>query len=168
MAGTPGQPPIYTAELADAILVRIADGESLRSICNDPEMPSRPTVYSWVLDNKDGFFDRYARAREMQAHALVDDCVEVADDGINDWMERNDPNNPGYAANGEHMQRSRLRVDTRKWTAARILPKVYGDRVQTDVNHSGAVTQRVINAQPMTAAEWEKHYSEDKEGSDAA
>jgi hypothetical protein len=99
-------------------------------------MPSRPTVYGWVLDNEDGFSSKYARAREIQAHSLADDQVEIADNGSNDWMERNDPENPGWLANGEHLQRSRLRFDARKWAASKILPKVYGDKVTQE--HTGA------------------------------
>lgn len=127
---------ILTPELAASIMERLADGESLRSICRDPNMPSRPTVYGWVLENKDSFADQYARAREMQAHALSDDIIAISDDGSNDWMERHDPNNRGWEANGEHMQRSRLRVDARKWAASKILPKVYGEKTTHDVNVS--------------------------------
>lgn len=123
-----GRPTIYSQTLAAIILDRLAEGESLRSICRDAEMPSRPTVYGWMLDNVQGFSAQYARAREMQAHALADETLQIADDGSNDWMERNDPDNPGWIANGEHIQRSRLRVDARKWAASKILPKVYGDK----------------------------------------
>jgi hypothetical protein len=131
------RPTIHTPELARSILKRLADGESLRSICRAEEMPDRSTVYDWVLDDVDGFSRQYARVREMQAHALADDQVDIADNGSNDWMERNDPDNPGWLANGEHIQRSRLRFDARRWAASKILPKVYGDRV--DVNHGGGV-----------------------------
>jgi hypothetical protein len=134
----PGRPPIYDPGKAEAVLLRLADGESLRSICREEGMPSRPTVYSWVLDDIDGFASRYARAREIQAHALADDVADIADNGSNDWMKRNDPENPGWQANGEHIQRSRLRFDARRWAAAKILPKVYGDKVQQE--HSGAIT----------------------------
>ena len=131
-----GRPSILTPQLAAKIMERLADGESLRSICRDPDMPGRPTVYGWVLENRDGFADHYARAREMQAHALADDVMAISDDGSNDWMERNDPNNPGWDANGEHLARSRLRVDARKWAASKILPKVYGEKTTHDVHVS--------------------------------
>lgn len=122
------RPSVYNPETALEILDRIADGESLRAICRSDHMPARSTINQWVIDDVEGFSVRYARAREMQAHALAEDTLEISDDGSNDWMLRNDPNNPGYDINGEHLQRSRLRVDTRKWIAARILPKVYSDK----------------------------------------
>lgn len=128
-----GRPSVYSPEVASEILDRIAEGESLRSICKDERFPARSTINHWVIDDVDGFSIRYARAREMQAHALAEDTLEISDDGTNDWMKRNDPSNPGYDANGEHLQRSRLRVDARKWIAARILPKVYGDKISQEV-----------------------------------
>lgn len=99
-------------------------------------MPSRTAVLGWVLDDYEGFAGQYARAREMQAHSLADDVSEISDNGSNDWMERNDPDNPGWQANGEHLQRSRLRFDARRWAASKILPKVYGDKIQQE--HTGA------------------------------
>ena len=128
-----GRPTAYSVEMGQAILSRLAEGESLRAICRSEDMPARSTVYAWVMDDVDGFSGQYARAREMQAHSLADDQVDIADNGSNDWMERNDPDNPGWQANGEHLQRSRLRFDARKWAASKILPKVYSDRIQQEV-----------------------------------
>jgi len=130
-----GRPPVYTAELAEIILARLAGGESLSAICRDADMPSRPTVLSWVYNDTEGFFGQYARARKAQAEVLAEDTLAIADDGKNDWMERNDPENPGYQANGEHMQRSRLRVDTRKWYAARLHPEMFAEMQKRE--HSG-------------------------------
>lgn len=128
-----GRPRAYDPQVADSILERLAGGESLNSICRDPETPARSTVLSWVLDDTDGFSAKYARARVIQAHSLVDDLNDIADDGTNDWMERNSPGSPGWVANGEHIQRSRLRYDARKWAASKILPKTYGDKLDVEV-----------------------------------
>jgi hypothetical protein len=83
-------------------------------------MPEEPTVRDWALDNKEGFFARYARARKIQAYAVADELLEIADDGRNDWME----SNGGYELNGECVQRSRLRLDIRKWHLSKILPNI--------------------------------------------
>ena len=108
-----GRPTIYTDDIAKAIFTRMAMGESVRSICRDPEMPARSTVMAWAYDHKD-FSDQYERAIQIRAMSLVDEIIDIADDGSNDWMERNDPENPGYKTNGEALQRSRLRMDARK------------------------------------------------------
>lgn len=67
---------------------------------------------------------------------MADEIKEISDDGSNDWMERNDGENVAWVANGEHIQRSRLRVDTRKWHLSKALPKIYGDRHTHEVELS--------------------------------
>lgn len=111
-SGNPdGRPSIFTPELAAAICARIAEGDSIRTVCQNVGMPATSTVFRWL---------------------------EIADDATNDWMERKGAGqSPGYELNGEHVQRSRLRVDARKWLASKLAPKKYGERL--DLNHSGAV-----------------------------
>jgi hypothetical protein len=125
-----GRPTDYTAEIAAAICARLAAGESLRAICRDEVMPGDATVRGWVLDDREGFAAQYTRAREMQAHTLADEVLEIGDDARNDWMVRNGAGAVGYELNGEHVQRSRLRSDNRKWYLSKVLPKVYGDKLQ--------------------------------------
>lgn len=122
-----GRPSIYTQELANKICEGLAQGRSLRSICRDEGMPSEATVRGWAMDNYQGFYSQYARARDIGIDALAEETLEISDDGANDWMLVEDPKSPGYVLNGEHVQRSRLRVDTRKWYVAKLAPKRYGD-----------------------------------------
>lgn len=128
------RPSDYTSELAEAICLRLAEGESLRSICRDDVMPDKATVLRWIARH-DVFRDQYVRAKEQGAEALAEEMFEIADDGSNDWMEQLDSEGEaiGYKLNGEHVQRSKLRIDTRKWYLSKILPKKYGDRIQQDV-----------------------------------
>lgn len=118
----------YSVEIADAICERLADGESLRSICRDENMPSKAMVFRWLGAHPE-FADQYARAREAQADTHVDDMLDIADDARNDWMERQTDRGPAYDLNGEHIQRSKVRIDTRKWIAAKMKPKVYGEKI---------------------------------------
>lgn len=123
----------YTEELADIICERIANGESLRAICEDEDMPDKATVFRWLADKAhESFRDQYARAREAQADALVDDILSIADDGTNDWMEKRDAEGEaiGWRENGEAMRRSQLRIDARKWIAGKLKPKKYGDKIE--------------------------------------
>lgn len=123
------RPSDYTEELALAICERIADGESLRSICLDDAMPAKSSVFKWLREHE-AFSDHYARAREAQADSLADEMLDIADDGSNDWMERKDRQGKsiGWEENGEAIGRSRLRLDARKWIASKLKPKKYGDR----------------------------------------
>lgn len=131
-----GRPLTLTPEIGREINRRIAEGESLRTICSDDTMPSRSIVYDWLLRADEGepfasFSDQYVRARELQADSFADEIQDIADDGANDWMETHDKDGKliGWKVNGEAIQRSKLRVDARKWTASKLKPKKYGDRL---------------------------------------
>jgi hypothetical protein len=131
------RPSDFSQETADAICERIADGESLRSICRDDEMPAASTVFKWLVDFKP-FSEQYAKAREAQADSLFDEMLDIADDARNDWMVRRGEEDAGWVANGEHIQRSRLRLDARKWMAGKLRPKKYGEKIeQTLVGANG-------------------------------
>jgi hypothetical protein len=127
-----GRPTLFTQDLATTICYRLAAGESLRAICRDEEMPCEAAVRAWVLDDREGFYAQYTRSREIQALSWADELLEISDDGTNDWMARKgEDGGVGWALNGEHIARSRLRTDTRKWLLSKMLPKVYGDRIAT-------------------------------------
>jgi hypothetical protein len=113
---------LYTDELAREICDRIAGGESLTGICNDPEMPGKRTVLEWARD-KDDFRAMYAEARDRQADHFAEEIISIADTDT-------DP------------QRARNRIDARKWFASKCAPKRYGDRLE----HSGVVQlERVVS-----------------------
>lgn len=130
-----GRPSEYTAEIAVRICEGLAEGRSLRDVCFDDDMPAESTVRLWALEDREGFSAQYARAREIGYHAMADDLVDIADNGMNDWMERRGEEDAGWVANGEHIQRSRLRVDARKWMLSKVLPKIYGEKIDHEVKH---------------------------------
>ncbi|TBA65353.1 terminase small subunit-like protein [Rhizobium ruizarguesonis] len=139
-----GRPTKFTHSLADIICERIADGESLRSICRDDAMPAKSTVLAWLADDdKTSFRTKYAQAREIQADGFVDEMVEIADDGTNDWMEKKnaDGEATGWQENGEAIRRSQLRIGTRQWIAEKLKPKKYGTKVELEHGVSGEVSQ---------------------------
>lgn len=126
----PGRPCEFTQETADIICARLANGESLRSVCRDEQMPDCATVFAWMRRFPD-FLKQYARAKEESADALVEEIMDIADDGTNDWMEQKDKEGAitSWRENGEAIQRSKLRVDTRKWIASKLKAKKYGDKL---------------------------------------
>lgn len=127
----------YTAkqrkDLCEAILKRVAGGESLRSVCADEDMPALTTANDWLHSEEYG--EHYARAREQRAEAMFEEILAISDDGSNDYIV--DPETGLERLNSEHVQRSRLRVDSRKWMLGKMQPKTYGDKL--DVEHKGAV-----------------------------
>lgn len=145
MAG--GRPSDFSPEIANEICERLIGGESLRGICLDDHLPDARTVHRWLVVN-DEFRQQYAHAREVQAETLFDDILEIADDARNDWMERRGEDDAGWVANGENLQRSRLRVDARKWMASKLAPKKYGDKVALTGGAEGDAPLQVIINKP--------------------
>ena len=116
-------------EWAERFCELLAQGQSVRQICSQPGQPDKSQVYRWLDENAD-FRDQYARAREEQADKLFREIIEIADDASGDYVTSSDGQT---IVDHENIQRSRLRVDARKWAAARLAPRKYGDRVEHDV-----------------------------------
>jgi len=108
-----GRPSDYTPELGDYICARLSAGESVKKITDCDDMPSRPAVYRWLREHEE-FRNNYTRATEDRADHIFDDMFEIADEG-----------------SPEDVQRARLRVDTRKWALSKMIPKKYGEKVET-------------------------------------
>lgn len=128
---------------ADTICERLEDGESLRSICIDEGMPARSTIYKWAEDIPE-FSVQYAHAREEQAHKLFYEVISIADDGSKDTKTVDGLD----VIDHEAIQRSRLRVDARKWAVSKILPKVYGEK--QEVAHIGDLKVTVVDYSKST------------------
>ncbi len=136
----PGRPTRYTEAIAVKICRRLAEGESLRKICKNTSMPAISTVMGWLFDGKHAdFSEQYARARDLQADTLFDEALEIADEGSKDWTTTEDGKK---ILDQEHVQRSRLRVDTRKWAAGKLAPKRYGDKLQHTGDGGGPIRVR--------------------------
>jgi hypothetical protein len=132
------RPSIYTPELAAKICERIASSKhGLNTICAVNEgFPNPAQVYRW-LDTHAEFRESYARARAAQATFLAEESLEISDRTHVEFVKDDGevvvvPLDP---------QRARLQVDTRKWAAAKLDPKTYGDRI--GVEHSGTINLRV-------------------------
>lgn len=86
---------------------------------------SQRVLWNW-LDKDTDFMQQYARAKSLCADFIAEEVLEIADDSGEDWATRADGSR--YVDN-EAVQRSRLRVDARKWYAGKIAPKKYGDKI---------------------------------------
>ncbi|SCB60776.1 hypothetical protein GA0061105_11315 [Rhizobium aethiopicum] len=139
-----GRPTKFSQALAEKICARIADRESLRSICRDEDMPAKSTVLSWLADeDKAAFRARYALAREIMADSFVDEIVEIADNSSDDWIEKKNAagETTGWQENGEAIRRSQLRIATRQWVAEKLRPKKYSAKVEAGEAVTGEVSQ---------------------------
>lgn len=133
----------YSPEIVAAICERLAAGESLRAICRDDGMPTEGAFRLWEREIEE-VSTQSLRAREIGCHTMADECLEIADDGRNDWMERPENKGGGWDANGEHIQRSRLRIDTRMRLLGKWLPKVYGDKLELAGNKESPLVVQVL------------------------
>lgn len=155
-----GRPSTRSEAVIEKIIDRLSNGEPLRQICRDESMPPWRTVYGWMDADKE-LAARIARARDVGEDALAQECLDIADNAANDWMERfdNEGNAVGWQLNGDHVQRSKLRIETRLKLLAKWNPKKYGDKV--DVNHGGQkgnpveVQTRVVLVPPKQTAKVE-------------
>jgi hypothetical protein len=123
-----GRPSIFTQQVADIICERIAEGESLREICKDDDMPTRMTIYRW-LQSDTVFCDHYTRAREDQADTLADEIMAIADEtpDLNPILDKHGALIE-IQLHSAYLQWQKQRIDARKWTAMKLKPKKYGDR----------------------------------------
>lgn len=120
----------YTQEIADAICERLSEGEPLRQICRDDDMPAWRTVYDWKDVHAD-FAARIAHAREAGHDAIAADCLEIADETGRDTIYGEN----GERADTEWISRSKLRIETRLKLLAKWDPKRYGEKVTQE--HTG-------------------------------
>ena len=118
-----GRPTDYSPELINEICDRIATGEPLVRICREDGMPRVVTVYRW-LNKYPEFSNLYAKAKDAAADTLAEEIQDIADQMP---MERTDGNG-NTQFDGAYIQWMKLRVDARKWVAAKLKPKKYGDR----------------------------------------
>ena len=123
-----GRPTRYSDALAKRICVRLANGETLRSICRRKGFPAESTVRAWALDDFEGFYAQYARARDLGLDAIADETMEISDTARLDQKTKRGPNGVEVTT-GDMVERSKLQVDTRKWYLSKLAPKRYGERM---------------------------------------
>lgn len=136
-----GRPSEFTPDVAAQICAELVEGKSLRAICRQESMPGLTTVFKWLKDFPD-FANQYAHAREAQADTLADEITDIADDCSKDYYDR--PTKDGETervVDTEHINRSRLRVEARKWIASKLKPKKYGDIKEVQLSGEVALVE---------------------------
>lgn len=126
----------YTDETWSELCRRLAEGEPLTQVCREDHMPAASTILAWraiMQEEEHPGAEQYARARAVGYELLADEILEIADDGTNDWVKRENARTgqTRIELNSEAIQRSRARIDSRKWLLSKMLPKVYGDASAT-------------------------------------
>ena len=121
-----GRPSTYNEEIGDLICKGLTEGRSLKRMTEEDEnIPAMSTIFEWIWGNPE-FSEKYTKARQVQAEGFVDEIMDISDKGgvfhyDQDGNKKIDP---------ASIQRARLMVDTRKWYASKIIPKIYGDQAK--------------------------------------
>jgi hypothetical protein len=126
-----GRPNLYDVKLADEICETIASSnKGLHPLCDEnPHWPRVTTIRTWIREIE-AFSHKYARAKLDQADFLAEEIIKISDDSSNDTILNDDGKT---ICNSEYIARSRLRVDSRKWLASKLAPRIYGERIQNEV-----------------------------------
>lgn len=127
----------FSQDKADAICARLAEGESLNAICKTEGLPAESTIRSWALDDVEGFAAKYARARELGYSRLAEELLSIADTPKPGQIVTTKADGSEEVKIADMIEHRRLQVDSRKWMLSKMLPKVYGDKL--DLNHTGQV-----------------------------
>lgn len=139
-----GRPTCMTPEIVAAICIRMADGQTITSICRDVGMPNVRTVRRWKNEHKE-FAELYKAAHDALVENWADELVDIADDSTNDFIERTKRDgSTELAFNPEAVQRAKLRVDVRKWLLSKLLQDRYGDKVVVGGNDGGPITIKFV------------------------
>lgn len=126
-----GRPTDYTTELAIEFCSRLIRMASVAEVCRADDMPDRATIFTWKLKNQNGeFLDLYEQAQKVRLEGWADDIVDIGDTP-KPIMSKDEAGNDiiiGY----EDVQRSKLRVDSRKWLLSKLDKAVFGDKLPDD------------------------------------
>ncbi len=152
-----GRPTKYNREIAGEICDLLAEGRTLISICASDSMPTARAVYRWKRHEEFGkeFSLMLAGAREDQAWHLFEETLQIADDAPSKAYGE-----PGTGEAGARVQAERERISTRKFFISKVLPKIFGDKMQTEISgpDGGAIQTeaKTIDITPELQTELDK------------
>jgi len=144
-----GRPNISQKNLVDFLFLYGSTSMSMNSVANKLGIGVR-TIWNHIQKN-DEFRRKYEDTRKNKVEVLIEEILDVADDGTNDWMTNKQGED---IINHEVVQRSRLRVDARKWLASKFVPKMYGEKLHTE--HSGKIKFNDNSVEAMSQEERKK------------
>lgn len=118
--------PKQIEESFNKIIKHIEEGNSLRAALSLIDTPCKNTFFKW-LEEDDDKMNQYARACEDRADVIFEQIISIADESDRDIKT---VDGGKEVIDNEVVQRSRLKIDARKWMLSKMNPKKYGDRVE--------------------------------------
>ena len=142
----------WTPELEDAICSAVAlTPKGLEHICKaNPPFPSPDAIHDHKR-NDDAFGVKYARAKSDQIMRYAEQIIDIADDSADDVTQTDD----GPVLNREVIERTKIRIDARKWLASKLAPKIYGDRQAVELagTDGGPIGLTIVSSVPRPERE---------------
>ncbi len=139
---TIGRPTDYSPELVARICELVATNTKglIRLCAENDDIPSHTTIKLWRYKYP-AFAAQYAQAKIFQTELLAEEIIEISDDGHNDTYIDEDGH---VIVNGDVVARSRLRVDSRKWLASKLIPRTYGDLAKQADDKKDSLIEQLI------------------------
>lgn len=133
-----GRPVEYKESIADEVCLRLTEGEPLVRICKSSHLPDVSTIYRWLI-RFPLFCEMYTRAREEQADTNADEIIAIADEDpkFTEYKDK-DGNVVDVKIDTAYVAYQKLRIESRKWTAAKLKPRKYGERIAMEGVDGGA------------------------------
>ncbi|WP_347251489.1 hypothetical protein [Legionella sp.] len=150
-----GRATKYTQAIAEEICNAIAsNSKGIKELCKEnPHWPNKDTIFTW-LKNHSEFSDQYVRAKKCQVETLVDEILDIADDTSQDQLIDAEGK---IIFNHQALNRARLKIDTRKWLASKLIPKVYGTKAE-DEEPNEKLHQDVMERYKQLEEQYRKEY----------
>ena len=133
-----GRPVEYKESIADEVCLRLTEGEPLVRICKSSHLPDVSTIYRWLI-RFPLFCEMYTRAREEQADTNADEIIAIADEDpkFTEYKDK-DGNVVDIKIDSAYVAYQKQRIESRKWTAAKLKPRKYGERIAMEGVDGGA------------------------------
>lgn len=131
-----GRPTVYNEEHIQKILDGVETGKSLASICRGDSMPCAQWFYKKLHEDV-SIAARYKESVDRRADFLAQEILDIADEPMPENLDR---------TTGDWINRKRMQIDARKWTACKLKPKAYGERLNVEVEQRISITAALEEA----------------------
>lgn len=144
----PRRPTVLTNRLRASMLANISSGMSVRKMCENRKFPTREMFYKWLRED-DSFVNEYEIAVQSRADAIAEEILEIADDDSNDYKINELSEDDKLKIDQIKLARDKVKIDARKWIAAKMAPKKYGNNIKVDSDnkhdHSGSISVEITD-----------------------
>ena len=152
-----GRPQQYTSELAKEICDVISStSKGTKRLCAEhPHWPCQDTLFTWIKSYPD-FSEQYTRAKKCQVNLLVDEILDIADDASQDQLTTD---RGEIIPNSQAVSRAKLKIDTRKWLACKLIPRVYGNKAEeNEIELNSRLNIELSQLRAKLDAEYKRDY----------